>query len=60
VGKDAFDGSVCLRLADSRCMDEVLWFLGACWKYLGLPEQVQFDNVRELAGWDPAHAPCRE
>jgi hypothetical protein len=22
VGKDAFDGAVCLRLADSRCMDE--------------------------------------
>ncbi len=54
VGKDAFDGSVCLRLADSRCMDEVLWFLGECWKGLGLPEQVQFDNARELAGWGPS------
>jgi putative transposase len=51
VGKDAFDGAVCLRLADSRCMDEVLWFLGECWKDLGRPEQVQLDNARELAGW---------
>jgi putative transposase len=51
VGKDAFDGAVCLRLAESRRMDEVLWFLGACWKDLGRPEQVQFDNARELAGW---------
>jgi putative transposase len=54
VGKDAFDGAACLRLAGSRCMDEVLWFLGECWKDLGLPEQVQFDNARELAGWGPA------
>src|SRR5262249_54479681 len=51
VGKGAFDGAVCLRLTDSRRMDEVLWFLGECWKDLGLPEQVQFDNARELAGW---------
>jgi len=48
VGKDAFDGTVCLRLADSRRMDEVLEFLGECWKDLGIPEQVQFDNAREL------------
>jgi len=54
VGKDAFDGAVCLRLADSRKMDEVLGFLGECWKDLGLPEQVQFDNARELAGWGPS------
>jgi len=54
VCKDAFDGAVCLRLAYSRCMDEVLWFLGECWKDLGLPEQVQLDNARELAGWGPA------
>jgi transposase InsO family protein len=54
VGKDAFDGAVCLRLAGSRRMDEVLWFLGECWKDLGRPEQVQFDNARELAGWGPA------
>src|SRR5499427_7080152 len=51
VCKDAFDGAVCLRLAESRRMDEVLGFLGACWKDLGRPEQVQFDNARELAGW---------
>jgi transposase InsO family protein len=54
VCKDAFDGAVCLRLAYSRRMDEVLWFLGECWKDLGRPEQVQFDNARELAGWGPA------
>jgi putative transposase len=54
VGKDAFDGAVCLRLAGSRRMDEVLWFLGECWKDLGIPEQVQFDNARELCGWGPA------
>jgi transposase InsO family protein len=54
VGKDAFDGAVCLRLAGSRRMDEVLWFLGECWKDLGRPEQVQFDNARELSGWGPA------
>jgi putative transposase len=53
VAKDAFDGAVCLRLADSRRMDEVLWFLGECWKDLGRPEQVQLDNARELAGWGP-------
>jgi putative transposase len=54
VGKDTFDGAVCLRLADSRRMDEVLGFLGECWKDLGMPEQVQLDNARELAGWGPA------
>jgi transposase InsO family protein len=54
VGKDAFDGAVCLRLAGSRRMDEVLGFLGECWKDLGLPEQVQLDNARELSGWGPA------
>jgi putative transposase len=51
VCKDTFDGAVCLRLAESRRMDEVLGFLGECWKDLGRPEQVQFDNARELAGW---------
>jgi hypothetical protein len=51
VGKDIFDGAVCLRLAGSRRMDEVLRFLGECWKDLGLPEQVQIDNARELSGW---------
>jgi hypothetical protein len=60
VGKDAFDGAVCLRLACSRKMDEVLWFLGECWKDLGRPEQVQFDNARELAGWgQSAQTLCR-
>jgi transposase InsO family protein len=54
VAKDAFDGAVCLRLADSRRMDEVLWFLGECWKDLGIPAQVQLDNARELSGWGPA------
>jgi putative transposase len=54
VGKDAFDGAVCLRLAGSRRMDEVLGFLGECWKDLGVPEQAQFDNARELCGWGPA------
>src|SRR5512147_277031 len=54
VGKDVFDGAVCLRLTSSRRMDEVLGFLGACWKDLGRPEQVQWDNARELAGWGPA------
>jgi len=54
VCKDAFDGAVCLRLADSRRMDEVLGFLGECWKDLGRPEQVQLDNARELSGWGPA------
>jgi transposase InsO family protein len=54
IGKDAFDGAVCLRLAYSRCMDEVLWFLGECWKDLGRPEQVQLDNARELCGWGSA------
>jgi putative transposase len=51
IGKDVFDGAVCLRLASSRRMNEVLWFLGECWKDLGRPEQVQLDNARELAGW---------
>jgi putative transposase len=54
VGKDAFDGSVCLRLGRSRRMDVVLWFLGECWKDLGRPAQVQFDNARELCGWGAA------
>jgi transposase InsO family protein len=54
IGKDAFDGAVCLRLVGSRRMDEVLWFLGECWKDLGRPEQAQFDNARELSGWGTA------
>ena len=59
VGKDVFDGAVCLRLASSRRMDEVLWFLGECWKDLGRPAQVQLDNARELSGWGPAARTCR-
>jgi transposase InsO family protein len=51
VCKDVFDGAVCLRLAGSRTMNEVLGFLGECWKDLGRPEQVQLDNARELCGW---------
>jgi hypothetical protein len=54
VGKGAFDGAVCLRLAGSRRMDEVLGFLGECWRDLGLPEPVQLDNARELSGWGTA------
>ena len=54
VGKDVFDGAVGLRLASSRRINEVLWFLGECWKDLGLPQQVQLDNAGELAGWGPA------
>jgi putative transposase len=53
-GKDVFDGAVCLRLYRSRKMEVVLDFLGECWKSLGLPAQVQFDNAREVVGWGPA------
>ena len=35
-------------------MDEVLTFLGECWKTLGRPRQIQFDNAREFAGWGAA------
>jgi len=35
-------------------MEAILDFLGECWKNLGLPEQVQFDNAREIVGWGPA------
>mgnify|MGYP000392019867 CR=1 FL=1 len=54
VCKDIYDGSVCLRIYRSRKMDVILDFLGECWKSLGLPEQVQFDNAREVVGWGPA------
>jgi transposase InsO family protein len=50
VCKDVFDGTVCLQLSRSRKMDEVLTFLGECWKTLGRPKQLQFDNARELVG----------
>ena len=54
VCKDVYDGAVCLRIYRSRKMEVILDFLGECWKSLGLPEQVQFDNAREVAGWGPA------
>ena len=54
VCKDVFDGAVCLTLSRSRKMDEVLTFLGECWKTLGRPRQIQFDNAREFAGWGTA------
>src|SRR5574341_1676141 len=54
VGKDVFDGAVYLKLCRSRKMEVVLDFLGECWKSLGLPPQVQFDNAREVTGWGPA------
>ncbi len=37
VGKDLLDSTICLRLASSRLMDEVLGFLGECWKEPGRP-----------------------
>ncbi|MCK7527524.1 MAG: hypothetical protein MZV64_62925 [Ignavibacteriales bacterium] len=42
-----------LKLYRSRKMEVILDFLGECWKNLGLPEQVQFDNAREIVGWGP-------
>lgn len=54
VCKDVFDGAVGLSLSRSRKMDAVLTFLGECWKTLGRPKQIQFDNARELVGWGPA------
>jgi len=52
--KDVYDGAVCLDLSRSRKMEAVLTFLGKCWKTLGRPRQVQFDNAREIVGWGPA------
>jgi len=54
VGKDVYDGGVCLKIYRSRKMEVILDFLGDCWKSLGLPAQVQFDNAREVVGWGPA------
>ncbi len=54
VCKDVFDGAVCLKLGRSRRIEAVLDFLGDCWKILGRPKQVQFDNAREYLGWGPA------
>ena len=52
--RDVYDGAVCLKLYRSRKMEVILDFLGECWKKLGIPEQVQFDNAREIVGWGPA------
>ena len=52
--KDVYDGAVYQKLYRSRKMEVILDFLGECWKNLGLPEQVQFDNAREVVGWGPA------
>jgi len=52
--KDVYDGAVYLKLYRSRKMEVILDFLGESWKNLGLPEQVQFDNAREVVGWGPA------
>jgi len=54
VGKDVYDGAVYLKIYRSRKMESILDFLGECWKNLGLPAQVQFDNAREIVGWGPA------
>jgi len=54
VCKDVFDGAECLKRSRSRKMDEVDTFWGDCWKSLGRPAHVQFDNAREIAGWGPA------
>jgi len=54
VCKDVYDGAVCLRIYRSRKMEVILDFLGECWKSFGMPEQAQFDNAREVAGWGPA------
>ena len=54
VGKDVYDGAICLRIYRSRKMETVLDFLGECWKSLGIPAQTQFDNAREVVGWGAA------
>ena len=54
ICKDVFDGAVCLKLGRSRKIEAVLEFLGDCWKTLGRPKQMQFDNAREYLGWGPA------
>jgi len=54
VCRDAFDGAVGLKLSRSRRMEAVMTFLGDCWKVLGRPQQIQFDNAREYLGWGPA------
>src|SRR5262249_32146214 len=59
VAKDAFDGAVCLRLATSRRMNEVLGFLGECGKDLGRPAPVQLDNARSWPAGGRRRGPCR-
>ncbi len=54
VCKDIYDGAMCLRIYRSRRMEVILDFLGECWKSLGIPAQVQFDNAREVVGWGVA------
>jgi hypothetical protein len=54
VCRDAFDGAVCLKLGRSRQMEAILTFWGDCWKSLGRPAQLQFDNACEYLGWGPA------
>ena len=54
VCKDVFDGAIYLKLGRSRKIEAVLEFLGECWKTLGRPKQMQFDNAREYLGWGSA------
>ena len=54
ICKDVFDGATCLQLGRSRRIEAVLEFLGECWKTLGRPKQMQFDNAREYLGWGVA------
>jgi transposase InsO family protein len=54
ICKDVFDGATCLQLGRSRRIEAVLEFLGECWKTLGRPKQMQFDNAREYLGWGAA------
>ena len=51
VGRDAFDGAMCLRIYRSRKLETILHFLGECWKTLGRPAQARCDNAREFIGW---------
>ncbi len=50
VCKDAFDQSVYLEFLEGTTLDHLLPFLVHAWQYLGLPEQVQFDNGRSFYG----------
>jgi hypothetical protein len=54
VGEVAFNGAVCIRLVGSCGMNEVLWFLGECWKDQGILARAQFDSACELCGWGTA------